>query len=73
LPAIHAENSICTPPVCHYVSHMNWQQILTLGIVLAVAVIFVWRSSNPSGHKHGCNCGCDHGEDESGQNKKNSP
>ena len=40
---------------------MNWQQLITLSIVLAVAVLFVWRSSGKkSGHGSGCNCGCPH-------------
>ena len=37
---------------------MNWQQFLTLVIVLGVAVVLVWRSSAPKKHDHGCDCGC---------------
>jgi hypothetical protein len=58
------ENSICAAGNCRYVPVMSWQQILALGIVMAVAVIFVWRSSDPEKHKHGCGCGCHHDHDE---------
>ena len=45
---------------------MSWQQFLPLVIVLGVAVIFVWRSSTPKKHEHGCDCGCpNHNENES--------
>ena len=37
---------------------MNWQQFLTLLIVLGVAAIFVWRSSGTKKHTHGHDCGC---------------
>ncbi|HEY5345968.1 MAG TPA: hypothetical protein VIK62_06450 [Verrucomicrobiae bacterium] len=62
-PRFHAENSICAIWVCRYVGCMNWQQFLTLMIVLGVAVIFVWRSSSPKKHEHSHNCGCDHEHD----------
>jgi len=42
---------------------MNWQQFLTLLIVLGVGAIFVWRSSSPKKHEHSANCGCDHEHD----------
>jgi hypothetical protein len=48
---------------------MNWQQFLALGLVLAVAAIFVWRSSDPKKHRHGCGCGCAHEDDESAKEK----
>jgi hypothetical protein len=41
---------------------MNWQQLLALGVVLAVAVIFIWRSSDPRKDGPGCHCGCEHDE-----------
>ena len=69
----HAENSICTPADCSYVASMNWQQLITLSIVLAVAILFVWRSSGKkSGHGSGCNCGCphDHADDASVKSAK---
>ncbi len=50
---------------------MNWQQILALGVVLAVAAIFVWRSSDPKKHKHGCGCGCHDHEDADHEKTKN--
>jgi hypothetical protein len=49
---------------------MNWQQLLALGIVLAVAGIFIWRSADPNKHKHGCNCGCEPEADEKSPGKK---
>jgi len=52
---------------------MNWQQLLVLGIVLVVAAIFVWRSSDPKKHKHGCGCGCAHGTEDDAGKKKDSP
>ena len=59
----HAKNSICTTADCSYVAYMNWQQLITLSLVLAVAILFVWRSSGkPTGHGSGCNCGCPHDE-----------
>ena len=70
----HAENSICTAADCSYVASMNWQQLVTLSIVFAVAIVFVWRSSGKkTGHNSGCKCGCDHGHREDaavGQVKK---
>jgi hypothetical protein len=48
---------------------MNWQQLTALGVVLVVAAIFVWRSSDPKKHKHGCNCGCAHEDEEAPQDK----
>jgi hypothetical protein len=43
---------------------MNWQELLTLAVVLSVAAVFVWRSSAPDKHEHGCDCDChrEHGE-----------
>jgi len=54
------KNSICAILVCSYVATMSWQQFLPLMMVLGVAVVFVWRSSDPKKHDHGCNCGCPH-------------
>jgi hypothetical protein len=51
---------------------MNWQQLLVLGIVLAVAAIFVWRSSDPKKHKHGCGCGCAQANDDATEAKKDT-
>ena len=40
---------------------MNWQELITLSTVLAVAILFVWRSSGKKPeHGSGCNCGCPH-------------
>jgi hypothetical protein len=47
---------------------MNWQNILTLVVVLGAATFFVWRSSGTKKHNHDCNCGCAH-EDETGAQK----
>lgn len=66
----HAENSICAIPVCSYVASMNWQQVLTLVIVLGVTAIVVWRSSSPHKHNRGCNCGCDHDPEAGNQKQK---
>ncbi len=52
---------------------MNWQQLIALGVVLTVAVIFIWRSADPKRHKHGCGCGCDHGDDKSGADNQIRP
>ncbi len=52
---------------------MNWQQLITLSIVLGVAILFVWRSSGKKPeHGSGCNCGCphDHQDDASVKNVK---
>jgi hypothetical protein len=49
---------------------MNWQQILALGLVLAVAVFFIWRSADPrKHHKHSCKCGCEPGAEEESPGK----
>ncbi len=66
----HAENSICAIPVCSYVASMNWQQVLTLVIVLGVTAIVVWRSSSPHKHNRDCNCGCDHDHEAGNQKQK---
>jgi hypothetical protein len=64
------KNSICAIPVCSYVGSMNWQQFLTLLIVLGVATFFVWRSSGTKKHKHSHHCGCAHGCDAEKQKEK---
>jgi hypothetical protein len=72
MPAkFHTENSICAIRVCGYVAVMNWQEILPLIIVLGVAAIFVWRSSSPDKHEHGCDCDCHH--DHSEKSKPETP
>ena len=40
---------------------MNWQQLVTLAIILTIAVVFVWRGSSAK-KSGGCGCGCAHGE-----------
>ncbi len=49
---------------------MNWQQVLTLVIVLGVTAIVVWRSSSPHKHNRDCNCGCDHDYEAGNQKQK---
>jgi len=71
------KNLSCVNGFSGYVAHMTWQQFLTLVIVLAVAVIFVWRSSGGKKTGCGCNsCGCthnhDHDHDQTANAKKES-
>lgn len=55
------EISICAGAVCRYVGGMTWPELLLLGVVLGVAVIFVWRSSGAKKSDGGCECcGCSH-------------
>jgi hypothetical protein len=59
-----SENSICTRAVCRYVGGMTWPELLLLGAVLGVAVVFVWRSSGAKKSDGGCECcGCSHGHE----------
>ena len=52
---------------------MNWQQFLLLSVVLAVAVVFVWRSSGSKKSDEGCSCcGCHHEHDAAADKKKSS-
>jgi hypothetical protein len=44
---------------------MNWQQLILLAVVLAVAVVFVWRSSGAKKSDGGCDC-CDCSHDHQG-------
>jgi len=46
---------------------MNWRQFIPVAVVLAVAVIFVWRSS---GKKTSCGCGRDCAHDHEAEAKK---
>jgi|GEM_PF-1424410 len=52
---------------------MSWQNILALAIVLGVATFFVWRSSGPKNHSHGCNCGCGHEDESETRKDKTAP
>jgi hypothetical protein len=66
-----SENSICARAVCRYVGRMTLPQLLLLGAVLGVAVIFVWRSSGAKKSDGGCECcGCAH---EDGSKHGSSP
>ena len=49
---------------------MNWQQLLALGLVLAVAAIFIWRGSDPQKHKNGCGSGCEPEAEDENHGKK---
>jgi hypothetical protein len=64
---LKAKISICATADCSYVADMNWQQLLVLGVVLAVAAVFIWRGSDPRKHKHGPGCGCDHAPEDEGK------
>jgi hypothetical protein len=48
---------------------MNWQQLILLAVVLAVAVVFVWRSSGAKKSDGSCDC-CDCGHDHKGVHAK---
>jgi hypothetical protein len=50
---------------------MTWSQFLLVVIVLAVGVVFVWRSSTPKNHVHDEHCGCGH--DHATEPKKETP
>jgi hypothetical protein len=53
---------------------MSSQDLLTLGIVISVALFFLWHSSGKkTGHGCGCHCGCDHAADKPSAPKPTGP